>query len=473
MDMHADTAPAELRPTLDRLRHAQRARVPDYAQRRADLLRLRVAFKAGLDAMVAAIQADFGRRSRHETLLSEGMMVLAEIDFLLKHLRGLMRPQARPTSWLFWPGRCELRLQPLGVVGVMAPWNYPVNLSLVPLVTAIAAGNHVYLKPSEHTPRTSAWLRDLLADVFPEDRVAVALGGPEVAAGFAALPFDHLLFTGSTAVGRKIMAAAAPNLTPLTLELGGKSPALIAEDYPIDTAAARIAYGKWYNGGQTCIAPDYIYLPEAQLRPFIEALRGHVTARFPDLAQSPDYTAVVNPAQYGRLRGYLDDARSRGLEIIELAAIDPARAEAERFVPPTLVINPGDDARLMQDEIFGPVLPIKTYRRLDEAIDYVNAHDRPLALYHFDLDRARTRMVLERTTAGGVSVNDTLLHFGQESLPFGGIGPSGMGAYHGREGFRTFSHAKPVFYQGRFTSMSLFVPPYRKLADFLVRFLTR
>ncbi|MCB1552180.1 MAG: coniferyl aldehyde dehydrogenase [Xanthomonadales bacterium] len=473
MDIHASTEIADLRPTFDRLRAAQQRRVPDYAQRRDDLQRLRAAFKARIDGMVAAIQADFGRRSRHEIVLSEAMTVLGEIDHMLGGLRGLMRPERRPTSWLFWPGRCEVRHQPLGLVGVMAPWNYPVNLALAPLVAAIAAGNHVFVKPSESTPHTAAWIRDLLTSVFPDDRVAVALGGPEVAAAFAALPFDHLLFTGSTAVGRKIMAAAAPNLTPVTLELGGKSPAIIAEDYPIDTAAARIATGKWFNGGQTCIAPDYILLPEAKLNAFVEALRGEVTKRFPDLATSADYTAVVNEAQYGRLRGYVDDARTRGFDVVELASIDAAQGQSERIIPPTLILGPDDEAKVMRDEIFGPILPIKTYRRLDEAIDYVNAHDRPLALYHFDLDRARTREVLERTTAGGVTVNDTLLHFGQDALPFGGVGPSGMGAYHGKQGFHLFSHAKSVFYQARWSGLSLFTPPYRGLADFLAKFLSR
>lgn len=473
MDMLADTPVTDLRPTFERLRAAQRACTPSFQQRRDDLRRLRAAFKAGLPAMLDALQADFGQRSRHESALTDGMTVLSEIDFLLGHLRAYMRPERRATSWLFWPGRSEVRYQPLGLVGVIAPWNYPVNLALLPLVTAIAAGNHVYLKPSEHTPRTSAWLRELLAAVFPAERVAVALGGPEIAAGFAALPFDHLFFTGSTAVGRKVMAAAAPNLTPVTLELGGKSPCIIAEGYPLATAAARIASGKWLNAGQTCIAPDYLLVPEAARDGLVEALRREVAARYPALDSSPDYTRIINPAQYGRLRGYLDDARQRGHQVIELATVDPARAAAERIIAPTLVLEPGDDARVMQDEIFGPILPIKSYRRLDEALDYINAHDRPLALYHFDLDRGRTCEVLERTVAGGVTVNDCLLHIAQDGLPFGGVGPSGMGRYHGHEGFKTFSHAKAVFYQARLSSMALMKPPYRGLADFLVKFLTR
>jgi len=471
--MSADTPLDELHPTLQRLRAAQAARTPDYLQRRDDLRRLRAALKSGLPAMDAAMRSDFGHRSRHESLVSDGMTVLHEIDHLLAHLRGWMRPQHRPADWLFWPARAEVRLQPLGVVGVIGPWNYPVNLALMPLAAALAAGNHVYLKPSEHTPATSAWLRELLSSVFPADRIAVALGGPDVAAGFAALPFDHLFFTGSTAVGRKVMAAAAQNLTPVTLELGGKSPAIIADGYPLDTAAQRIASGKWLNAGQTCIAPDYILIDDARRDAFVTALRAEVGQRYPQLDDNPDYTRVVNDGQYHRLRGYLDDARARGATVLPLVDVDAAVAERQRLLPPTLVLDPPADARVMQDEIFGPILPVLGMRSLDAAIDFINARERPLALYHFDLDRGRTERLLERTIAGGVSVNDTVMHIAQSALPFGGVGPSGMGHYHGREGFLTFSKQKPVFYQSRLSSMSLFKPPYGRFADTLVRFLTR
>ncbi|GIX34910.1 MAG: aldehyde dehydrogenase [Lysobacteraceae bacterium] len=424
--------------------------------------------------MLEAMDADFGLRSRHESLLSDGFTVLQEIDHLLKNLPRWMRPERRRTGWLFWPGRSEVRFQPLGVVGVIAPWNYPVNLALMPLATAIAAGNHVFLKPSEHTPATSAWMRALLEDVFPEERVAVALGGPEVAAAFAGLPFDHLFFTGSTAVGRRVMAAAAQNLTPVTLELGGKSPAILGEDYPLATFAARIASGKWLNAGQTCIAPDYLLVPQQRMAGVIEALREEVRRRYPDLAASRDYTRIINHAQYRRLAAHVADARDRGLAVIELADPgDRARAEEVRLFPPTLVIEPGDEASVMQEEIFGPILPIRSYRSLDEAIAWINAHDRPLALYHFERDAAKVRRVLEETVSGGVTVNDCLMHIAQESLPFGGVGPSGMGHYHGREGFLTFSKQKAVFYQARVSGMALFKPPYGKLADLLVRFLTR
>ena len=474
MDMTADTPIPELAPTLQRLREAWLAQRPDYAQRRDDIRRLRSAFRARLDEMAAAVSADFGHRSTHESLLADGMTVLAEIDHMLANLRRWMRPQRRGVGWRLWPARAQVRPTPLGVVGVIGPWNYPVNISLVPLATAIAAGNHVYLKPSEFNPRTNQFLRDLLREVFPPERVAIALGGSDVAAAFAALPFDHLMFTGSTAVGRRIMAAAAPNLTPVTLELGGKSPAVIGRDAPMDTTAARIATGKLFNGGQTCIAPDYVLVPEARRDEFVQALRREVAARYPDLETSPDYTRIINERNFQRLRGYLDDAQGRGLEVVPLATLkDAAGAEAGRLLPPTLVIEPGDDAKVMQEEIFGPILPIKTYRRFDEVIDYINAHDRPLALYHFGHDRAEIERLLGNTVAGGVCINETLLQYACSNIPFGGVGASGMGHYHGREGFMTFSKAMPVLRQSRWTLSDRLKPPYGGFPAKLIRLLLR
>jgi coniferyl-aldehyde dehydrogenase len=420
--------------------------------------------------MDAAIRADFGHRSTHENLISEAMIVKAELGHALRHLQRWTRPRRVAVGWRFWPARAQVRPQPLGVVGIIAPWNYPVNLALVPLVSAIAAGNHVYLKPSEHTPRSAAFLRELLAAVFPEDRVAVAEGGADVGSAFAALPFDHLVFTGSTAVGRKVMAAAAQNLTPVTLELGGKSPVLVCDDYPIDKAAARIATGKWFNCGQTCIAPDYALVPADKRDAFVEALRKEVQARYgADFGNRDDYTRIVNDGQYARLQGYLEDAQQRGIDIVTLGgAADPA----QRLLPPTVLLEPGDDAKVMQDEIFGPLLPVKSYRILDEAIAYINAHDRPLALYPFSHDRAAIEKILHDTIAGGVSINDTLFHFAIPDLPFGGVGASGMGAYHSRTGFDTMSKLLPVLWQARRTGGDLLKPPYSKakwLIDLIVR----
>ncbi len=467
MDTAADTPLAELRPTLARLREAWQSAKPGYEQRRDDLRRLRQALKSRLDEMAATVSADFGHRSTHESLLADGMTVLGEIDHLLRHLRGWMKPKRVGAGWKFWPARAEIRPEPLGVVGVIAPWNYPVNLALIPLATAIAAGNHVYLKPSEHTPRSARFLRDLLAEVFPEDRVAVAFGGSEVAAEFAALPFDHLVFTGSTAVGRKVMAAAAQNLTPVTLELGGKSPAIVCPDVPVELAAARLATGKWFNGGQTCIAPDYVFVDAPRRAARVAALREQVRARYAGTGGG-DYTRIINDGQLRRLQGYVDDAGAKGLEVI---ALQPGDANARSF-PPTLVIEPGDDAKVMQDEIFGPILPIKSYRSLDEAIAYVNAHDRPLALYPFGYDRASIERILGNTLAGGVTVNDSLIHFAINALPFGGVGASGMGAYHGRAGFDAFTKQLPILWQTRRAGSDLLKPPYSKVERF-IRLLVR
>jgi len=461
------TPPHALQPTLDTLRAAWQAKRPDASQRRDDLARLRAALQRRLDEMATAIADDFGHRSRQESLIADGMSVLTEIDRLRRNLRGWMRPRRIGAGLKLWPARAQLRPVPLGVVGVIAPWNYPVNLALIPLATAIAAGNHVYLKPSEHTPRTSAFLASLLAEVFPPDRVAVACGDSEVGAAFAGLPFDHLVFTGSTAVGRKVMAAAAANLTPLTLELGGKSPAIICPGHPLDKAAARLVTGKLFNAGQTCIAPDYVLVDAARRDALLEALRFEVVDRYAEAgARAADYSHIVSDAQYARLEGLVDDARARGLTVLPLLDVQGARA-----FPPTLVLDPGDDAALMREEIFGPVLPVIGYRTLDEAIAFVAARDRPLALYPFG-DRAQVETILARTVAGGVTVNDTLLHFAANRLPFGGVGPSGMGAYHGRAGFDAMTKALPVLWQSRVAVTDWLRPPYAriaKLVDFLAR----
>ncbi len=462
----------DLAALLERQRAAWQARTPDAAQRLRDLGQLREVLRRRFDELATAMSADFGRRSHHESLLTDGMTVLHEIDHVRARLTRWMRSRHRMADWIFWPARSEVQYRPLGVVGVIAPWNYPVNLALIPLVSAIAAGNHVMLKPSEHTPRTSALLGEILAEVFPPERVTTVTGDAELAAQFAALPFDHLFFTGSTEVGRKVMTAAAANLTPVTLELGGKSPAIVAPGYPIETAAARIAAGKLLNAGQTCIAPDYVLVPNEQRAPFVAALAAYVARHYPALRDTPDYTSIINPRQYERLHALVDEARDAGAEITTLP--DAAAHDRERRVfAPTVIVDPAPELRVMREEIFGPVLPVIGYAQIDEAIAFVNARARPLALYHFDHDAARTRKVLKSTLAGGVTVNDCVLHIAQSELPFGGIGPSGMGHYHGHAGFLTFSKQMPVLYQARWSSMALLRPPYGKLADFVTRFLTR
>ena len=477
MDITADTTPAQLTTTRERQRTAWQARKPDYAQRRADLERLRDAFRARVPAMDTAIRADFGHRSTHENLISEAMVTLAEIDHAISHLRGWMKPRRAAVGWKFWPATAHVRPEPVGVVGILSPWNYPVNLALVPLVSAIAAGNHVYLKPSEHTPRTAAFLRELMAAVFPTDRVAVALGGPEVGAAFSALPFDHLLFTGSTAVGRKVMAAAAPNLTPVTLELGGKAPALVCSDFPIELAAARIASGKWFNAGQTCIGVDYVLVDAARRDALVAALQVELRNRYGDLDDASDYTRIITDAQFDRLGSYLDDAHMRGVPVIEpFAAKDNAMREhrvAQRLFAPTLVIDPPADSEVMRNEIFGPILPVVSYQTLEEAIARINALERPLALYPFGYRKADIERIVSGTLAGGVTVNDTLVHFGVHELPFGGIGPSGIGAIHGKAGFDAFSKALPVFRQRRLAGSDWIKPPYRGRIDRMVRWLAK
>ncbi len=467
------STPDSLLIELKRLQAAQARSTLGYADRIADLKRLRAAVKSRAEDIVAATSADFGRRSRHETLLSDVMTVLHDIDYTLKNLKRWMKPRRVSTSWQFLPGRSEIRFQPVGVVGIISPWNYPVNLALMPLVAAIAAGNRAMLKPSELTPRTSELLKAMLAEVFPSDQVCVVLGGPDVAAQFSTLPFDHLFFTGSTSVGRIVMQAAAKNLTPVTLELGGKSPAIIAPDYPMTTAAARLTAGKFLNAGQTCIAPDYILAPADQISALTQALRKELSERYPSLRSSVDYTSIATDRHYLRLQQLLEEAQAGGAQIIQINPANEALDPANRIFPPTLVLNPPAQSRLMSEEIFGPILPILPYRSLDEAIAYINDHDRPLALYHFDLDSERTKRVLDSTIAGGVTINDCVLHIAQSALPFGGVGPSGIGHYHGHHGFLTFSKQKPVFYQARWSSLSLLKPPYRNFADRLIAFLTR
>jgi acyl-CoA reductase-like NAD-dependent aldehyde dehydrogenase len=351
------------------------------------------------------------------------------------------------------------------------PWNYPLFLAISPLAAALAAGNRVMLKMSEFTPRTGELLAELIARHFTADDVAVVLGDAAVGADFARLPFDHLLFTGSTKVGHDIMRMAADNLTPVTLELGGKSPVIVGPDYPLEKAAERIMVGKLLNAGQTCIAPDYVLLPAGREQEFVDAARTVVARCFPAMATTPDYTSIINERHYQRLQGYVSDAQERGarIEPLSMAAADAT----QRKLPPLALLDVNDDMRVMQDEIFGPLLPVLPYADLDAAISYVNRHPRPLALYYFGHDGAARDRVLNETVAGGVTVNDTILHIAQEELPFGGVGPSGMGQYHGIEGFRTFSKQKAVFYQSGLNGMALFNPPYGALFERLTKFLIR
>ncbi|MCM2288012.1 MAG: coniferyl aldehyde dehydrogenase [Sulfuritalea sp.] len=453
--------------------HAATRRITmvERAVREARLDALLALVHDNVERFVEAISADFGHRSAHETRLLELFPSLEAIRHNRSHVGAWMKPQGKSPSIWFRPGRARIIPQPLGVVGIIVPWNYPLYLAVSPLAAALAAGNRVMIKMSEFTPRTGELLAQLATKYFSEDQVAVVLGDATVGANFAQLPFDHLLFTGSTKVGHDIMRMAADNLTPVTLELGGKSPVILGPDYPLAKAAERIMIGKLLNAGQTCIAPDYVLVPAGREQAFVEAARAVVAKCFPALATTPDYTAIINERHYQRLQGYVEDAQARGarIEPLSTASADATR----RKLPPLAVLNVDDEMRVMQDEIFGPLLPILPYTDLDAAIAYVNRHPRPLALYCFENDAGRRDRVLNETIAGGVTVNDTILHIAQENLPFGGVGPSGMGHYHGIEGFRTFTKQKAVFYQSGLNGMSLFNPPYGALFERLTKFLMR
>jgi len=422
-------------------------------------------------AVCDAIDADFGGRSSHETLMAEVWFCVTGIRHTQKHLKQWMRPQRKGVYWVLLPATARVHRQPLGVVGIISPWNYPFQLAVAPLVAAVSAGNRVYLKPSELTPHTSELLARMIGEVFDEDHVTTVLGGADVGAAFSSLPFDHLFFTGSTRVGRLVMQSAAKHLTPVTLELGGKSPALVHPSFDVKTAAERIAYGKLLNAGQTCIAPDYALVGADRVQPFIDALKQVVVARYPKLADNPDYTAIVNEQHRARIQGLLSDAESKGAT---LHWLHPEQApEGSGKLGPVVVTGVTEDMEILQEEIFGPVLPIVAIDSVEQGIDYINDHPRPLAMYLFDSDRTRADAVLERTTAGGVTVNDTILHIANEELPFGGVGPSGMGAYHGEAGFLTFTHQKSVFYQASLNGGFLIQPPYGKAVEALMKLVVR
>ena len=443
---------------------------PSLAVRLDRLARLRTMVFDEQEAFARAISDDFGGRSPAETKLLEIVPTLSALRFARKHVGGWMKPQRRRVDPAFQPGKAWVRHEPLGIVGIISPWNYPLQLAISPLVDAIAAGNRAMLKPSEHTPAFSTLLQRLVAARFDEAEVAVVTGGPEVGQYFSTLPFDHLLFTGSTAIGRKVYLAAAANLTPVTLELGGKSPAILCPDYPVDKAARSIAFGKLVNAGQTCIAPDYALVPAAEAPAFAEALLDRARLSYPAIAANPDYSAIIGERQYRRLAAAIDEARAAGATV--LTHEDAGTREAGK-IGPTVILGAPEQIGLMREEIFGPILPVLTYDRLDEAIAYVAARERPLALYCFSNSRAQQRRVLDGTISGGATLNGTLLHIAQESLPFGGVGPSGIGAYHGEEGFRRFSHARSVFKVGRINVTELLGPPWGKAAATIANLLSK
>ena len=467
--------PAEFKQCFERQRTAYLADPnPNHAQRVADLQALARMLKENRVALVDAINRDYGNRSEFETLFTEFFVVLEGIRDTIKHLKRWMKPMRRKVDMMMYPlARNRLIPQPLGVVGVIVPWNFPLNLSFAPLTAIFAAGNRAMVKMSENSMHLARLLAMLSPKYFPADKLMFFEDGGGRGPSFSALPFDHLLFTGSGHTGRAVMANAARNLTPVTLELGGKSPAVVGADFPLKTAAERVMWLKLLNAGQICTNIDYLFLPEGRSDEFVELARQLVARRYPDI-NGPDYTSIIDERSYQRLQNALDDARAKGAVLINLVPGQTPDRGLRKF-PPHLVLNVSDDMELMKREIFGPILPIKTYRDPEEVVRYVTARDRPLAIYPFTNDRAQQDLYINRVMSGGVSINEGILHVAQHDLPFGGVGASGMGHYHAYEGFVTFSKLRPVFYQAPFSPIQMmFQPPYggrvRKIMNLLIRF---
>lgn len=424
---------------------------PDAEARIDRLDRCIALLKENGPAFEAALNADFGNRSAHASALTDIMTPVGALQHARKHVRKWMRSEKRPVDpWLLGllGAKAHIRFQPKGVVGIVSPWNFPVGLVFSPLASVFAAGNRAIVKPSEFTPRTAELMQSLIEARFAADELAVVTGGPEVGAAFAALPFDHLIFTGAGSIASHVLRAAAGNLVPVTLELGGKSPVVIGKDADMKTAAARVMAGKVLNAGQICLAPDHVYVREDVRDAFVASACSATERMLPTVRDNPDYTAIISDRHLDRLKSYLADAAAKGARIIE---INPANEnfdqQEHRKMPPMLVLGATPDMAVMQEEIFGPILPVISYRELDDVTSRVNAMDRPLALYYFGSDEAELAELEQRTTSGGICVNDVIMHCAQENLPFGGIGPSGMGAYHGRDGFLEFSHKKAVYHQ--------------------------
>ena len=443
---------------------------PTLEQRRDDLKKFKLAMIARRREIEEAINTDFGHRSRHETAIVEIIGVIEGLKYLSSNLKKFMAPSKRNVALHMRFGSARVEYQPLGVVGVIAPWNYPINLSLMPVVTAIAAGNRVMLKPSKFTPATNAVIAAMFRDIFPKEQVTLVNGD---GATFSKLPFDHLVFTGSTAVGRSVMKAASENLVPVTLELGGKSPVIVSKGYSLEKAASRIVYGKLLSGGQTCIAPDYALVHESDVDTFIKAYEYHVKLAYPEGPTGDDYTSIVNEQQYSTLKDLLNDAQSYGAQLVEVGVRPGDAAKRPHTMAPTIVLGVTDEMRISKEEIFGPILPILSYQSIDDAINYVNARPRPLALYFFTHDNEDKRKVLSRTTSGNVTINGTFAHIAQDDLSFGGVGQSSMGAYHGIEGFRTLSHAKGIYEQGSWNGMDLLHAPFTKNTDRIINLFLR
>ena len=459
------TISASIREILDRQKAVHIAKGPLSAEERIEWLDRAIALVYdNQKEIVECLAADFGHRSHDASMFTDVMASITPLQHAKKHLRDWMKPEKRKVQFPLGllGAKARVEYQPLGTVGVISPWNFPINLTWTPLAGIFAAGNRCMIKPSEFTPATSELMARMIRSAFDETEVAVITGGPAVGQAFSSQPFDHLLFTGATSIAHHVMRAAAENLVPLTLELGGKSPVLVSETADMADAAARVMNGKTLNAGQICLAPDYVYVPEGKVDSFVTEATRSVTKMFPTLKDNPDYTSVVNQRHFDRLTGYVEDARAKGARIIEInpANEDFSQQQAHK-IPPTIILDATDDMKVMQDEIFGPLLPVRSYKKMDDVIGYVNSRPRALALYYFGNEAAEERKVLDRTTTGGVTINDVIMHVSMEDLPFGGVGPAGMGSYHGVDGFRTFSHAKAIYTQTKSKMVAeMMRPPY-------------
>ncbi len=466
--MSNEPTQADMQEILDRQKAAYIAEGVVTAETRIDRIDRAInILKQHGDKLSEAMAADFGHRSLDASKMTDIDGAIGPLEHSKKHIRKWMRSEKRKVMFPLglFGARGRIDYQPLGVVGCISPWNFPVQLTFSPLAGIFAAGNRTMIKPSEFTAQTSELMKELFEKEFDIEEVAVFTGGPDVGGAFSRLPFDHLLFTGATSIAKHVMKAAAENLVPVTLELGGKSPVIIGESADLELAANNIMAGKTMNAGQICLAPDYVMLPEDSRDEFVEHARASVARMFPDLKDNPDYTSIVNERHYERLNGYLDDAREKGANVVEINPADEDFSQQEHHrIPPTLVLDPTDDMKVMQDEIFGPLLPVKQYKDVDETLAYVNSKDRPLGLYYFGQNKSEENKVLTHTTSGGVTVNDVIMHVAQEDLPFGGVGPSGMGSYHGYDGFKNFSHAKAIYSQSKTVSKlaAAMFPPYKK-----------
>lgn len=461
--MNSIVTPDSMQLQLQRLRKAQRSHgVPDANTRKDRLQRCIDLLVENQDVLANTLDEDYGGRSPYLTKMSDVLQPVGHLKHAIKHLDKWMKPEKRPAAFPMGllGGRARIEYKPLGVVGIMSPWNFPMAMIFHPLANALAAGNRAMIKPSEYNPKTALLLEQLFAQYFTEDEIAVVNGGPEAGGAFAALELDHILFTGATSIGRMVMQAAAKNLTPVTLELGGKSPTIIGDSANIAKSADLITAGKTMNSGQVCLSPDYVFVPEAELEAFISAARDTFTSLYPTVAGNSDYVTVVNDRHYQRITGYIEEAREAGCRVEALSS--DAYTPDERRIPLHLVVDPAEDLRVMQDEIFGPIMIIKPYRKLQECLDYIADHPHPLGLYYFGDDKLEQRYVLDNTQSGGVTINDVIMHISNIDLPFGGVGQSGMGNYQGREGFKTFSHARSVYTQGKVNLPKLAgtLPPY-------------